>query len=239
MAGGALAPIQTSTGSAGRSARLASATRNRPEELTVSPASRRLTISRASSKADGRVMRESSNVRPACAAKQRAVDCTRSCHWLVMERGRNCADSAAAARRSVARRQALYRRRRQMHLGHVDRQVERKASRQSPQILVQQPRRGDHQWRPQGLLSFEAVAAVLYRAFGTILIFLVSRARVCARETKKTQRSLSAARSTISVCANRCAGSLSSALPVSTNRSSPARRRVSSLLSIALDRTTA
>jgi len=36
MAGGALAPIQTSTGSAGRSARLASATRNRREELTVS-----------------------------------------------------------------------------------------------------------------------------------------------------------------------------------------------------------
>src|SRR5580704_6896554 len=69
--------------------------------------------------------------------------------------------------------------------------------------------------------------------------FLVLRARVCARETKKTQRSLSAARSTISVCANRFAGSLSSALPVSTNRSSPARRRVSSLLSIALDRTTA
>src|SRR4051812_12546914 len=55
MAGGALAPIQTSTRSAGRSARLASAIRNRREELTVSPASRRRTISRASSKAEGRI----------------------------------------------------------------------------------------------------------------------------------------------------------------------------------------
>src|SRR6516162_3489298 len=55
MAGGALAPIQTSTGSAGLSARLASATRNRREELTVSPASRRRMMSRASSKAEGRV----------------------------------------------------------------------------------------------------------------------------------------------------------------------------------------
>src|SRR6516164_6417103 len=55
MAGGALAPIQTSTGSAGRSARLASATRNRREVLTVSPANSRRTMSTASSNAEGRV----------------------------------------------------------------------------------------------------------------------------------------------------------------------------------------
>jgi hypothetical protein len=52
MAGGALAPIQTSTGSAGRNARLASAIRNRRAEVTVSPASMRRTPSRASSKAE-------------------------------------------------------------------------------------------------------------------------------------------------------------------------------------------
>src|SRR6516162_6000567 len=56
MAGAALAPIQTSPGSAGRSARLASAILNRRKEFTVSPANRRRTMSRASSNADGRVL---------------------------------------------------------------------------------------------------------------------------------------------------------------------------------------
>jgi hypothetical protein len=76
MAGGALAPIQTSTGSAGRSARLASTIRNRREELTVSPASRRRTMSSASSKTEGRVLMLApiaANLTPAQPAWRRAL----------------------------------------------------------------------------------------------------------------------------------------------------------------------
>jgi hypothetical protein len=57
MAGRALAPIQYSTFSAGRSARRASRNLKRPDELTVSPRSRRWTIENDSSKADGRYLR--------------------------------------------------------------------------------------------------------------------------------------------------------------------------------------
>ena len=44
------------------------------------------------------------------------------------------------ARRQMARRQAVHRQGRPMHLGPADRQVEREASRQSAQVLVPQPR---------------------------------------------------------------------------------------------------
>src|SRR2546427_7579536 len=54
IAGRALAPIQYSTLSAGRGETRASRKTKRPEELTVSPRSRRCTIESDSSKADGR-----------------------------------------------------------------------------------------------------------------------------------------------------------------------------------------
>jgi hypothetical protein len=57
MAGRALAPIQYSTFSAGRSASRASRNLKRPDELTVSPRSRRWTIENDSSKAEGRCFR--------------------------------------------------------------------------------------------------------------------------------------------------------------------------------------
>ena len=56
----------------------------------------------------------------------------------------------AAPRRQMARRQAVHRQGRQMHLGPADRQGEREAAHQSPQVLVQQPRRGHHQRRLRG-----------------------------------------------------------------------------------------
>src|SRR6516225_4299888 len=61
-----------------------------------------------------------------------------------MGRGQDPVDLSAARRRQMARRQALYRQGRPMHLGPIDRQIERKASRQSTQGLVQKSRRGDH-----------------------------------------------------------------------------------------------
>ena len=53
-----------------------------------------------------------------------ALDRARSGHQLVVERGRDRADISAAPGRQMARRQAVHRQGRQMHLGHADRQVE-------------------------------------------------------------------------------------------------------------------
>src|SRR3954451_9221151 len=56
----------------------------------------------------------------------------------------------------MARRQALHRPGRQMYLGPAERQGEREASHQSAQILVQQCRGGDHEWRRRDYLSPKA-----------------------------------------------------------------------------------
>jgi len=56
---------------------------------------------------------------------------------LVDRRRREAADLSFAPGCQMARRQTLHRERRQVHLGHADRQVERKAPPQSAQVLVQ------------------------------------------------------------------------------------------------------
>ena len=56
-------------------------------------------------------------VRPARKAEQPRLDRARSGDRLVVERGRHRADLPAAPGRQMARRQAVHRRRRQMHLG--------------------------------------------------------------------------------------------------------------------------
>ena len=55
---------------------------------------------------------------------------------LVVERGRHGADLPVAPGRQMARRQAVHRRRRQMHLGPADGDRQRQAARQSAQVLV-------------------------------------------------------------------------------------------------------
>ena len=103
---------------------------------------------------------------------------------LVLERGRHGADLPAAPGRQMARRQAVHRQRRQMHLGPADRQGERKAARQSAQVLVPQPRRGDHQRRLRGHLPSEAAAAGIARAARLRLVAGLSLPCVAARHAQ-------------------------------------------------------
>src|SRR5208282_1329863 len=78
---------------------------------------------------------------------------------LVVERGRHRTDLPAAARRQMARRQAVHGAGRQVHLGPDQRPGEREAARQSPQVLVQEPGAGHDKRRLRGHLSSEAAAA--------------------------------------------------------------------------------
>ena len=116
---------------------------------------------RAADAADDGRLQQPRHVRAACA---RRTACNRSCPdlatELVVERGRHRADLPAAPGRQMARRQAVHRQGRQMHLGSADGQGQREAARQPAQILVQQPRGGDHQRRLRGHLPPEAAAAV-------------------------------------------------------------------------------
>ena len=66
---------------------------------------------------------------------------------LVVERGRDAAHLQSARRGQMARRQAVHRQGREMHLGPADRQGKREVAHQPPQVLVQQPRRGRHRRR--------------------------------------------------------------------------------------------
>ena len=86
--------------------------------------------------ADDGGVQQSGHVRPARQAEQPAIDRPRSRHRLVVERGRDRAHLPAAPGRQMARRQAVHRQGRQMHLGSADRQGEREAARQSAQVLV-------------------------------------------------------------------------------------------------------
>ena len=83
---------------------------------------------------------------------------------LGVGRGRQQAHLPPAQGRQMARRQAVHRRRRQVHLGPAAGQGGRKAARQPAQGLVQQPRRGQHQRRLRSYFRPEAAAAGVYRA---------------------------------------------------------------------------
>ena len=77
---------------------------------------------------------------------------------------------------------------RQMHLGPADRQGEREASHQSAQILVQQPRGGDHERRLRGHLPPEAAAARAARAAGLRLVADLSLPCRAARHAQPSDR---------------------------------------------------
>jgi hypothetical protein len=112
---------------------------------------------------DGR-LQQPRHLRSAHRAEQPRHDPPRSRHELVVERGGNRADLRAARRRQVARRRAVHRGRRQMHLGPVNREIGRAPARQSQEGLVQQPGRGEDTRRGPGDLRPQAAAARVYRA---------------------------------------------------------------------------
>jgi len=76
---------------------------------------------------------------PVCAAKQSAVDCARSGHRLVLERGRDRIDNAAARKASRGMMASPFTAKDvQCTWDMLTGQVEREATRQSPQILVRE-----------------------------------------------------------------------------------------------------
>src|SRR6516165_6411914 len=87
------------------------------------------------------------HIRPACEAKQPRVYRARSGDELVVERGRDRAEPAAAARRQMARRQTVHGAGRQVHSGLADGFAEREAPGQSSQGLLAQSRSSYHQRR--------------------------------------------------------------------------------------------
>ena len=107
--------------------------------------------------------------------------------WSWSEDGTR-ADLPFAPGRQMARRQAVHRQRRQMHLGPADRQGEREAAPQSAQVLVQQPRRGHRQRRPRGDFRSEAAAAGADRAARLGLCAGLSVSRVAARHAHAPDR---------------------------------------------------
>ena len=76
-----------------------------------------------------------------------------------VERGRQDADLRAARGRDVARRQAVHRGRREMHLGSAGRHGAGELQGQLPQGLVRQRRERDGQRRPRGGVQSEGAAA--------------------------------------------------------------------------------
>ena len=76
-----------------------------------------------------------------------------------MERGWQAVDLPAAPRGQMARWQAVYGGRREMHLGAAARHRAREAARQPAQDLVSEPGKGHDQRRPRGHLPPEAAAA--------------------------------------------------------------------------------
>src|SRR5712671_2305350 len=87
-----------------------------------------------------------------------------------MERGGNGVDLSIAPGCQMARRQALHRRRCQVHLRSLDGQRQGKAAHQSAQILVCKCGGCDHQRRLRSDCSFEAAATLLPRAAGDRLV---------------------------------------------------------------------
>ncbi len=64
----------------------------------------------------------------------------------------------------MARRQAVHRGRRRLHLGPADGEVPGEAALQSPQIVLQEPRSSHRQWRLRSHVPPEAAAAGLFDA---------------------------------------------------------------------------
>ena len=93
------------------------------------------------------------------AAEQPADHRSRPRRKLGVGRGRQGPDLQTAPRRQMARRQAVHRRRRQMHLRPAAGQGRGQAARQPAQGVVRQRRRGHRQRRFRGGLSPEAAAA--------------------------------------------------------------------------------
>jgi hypothetical protein len=83
-------------------------------------------------------------LRSARGAKPPRYDPARSRRELVVERGWHAAHVQTARGRQMARRKAVHRRGRQMHLGPVDRPSVRQVARQSTQVMVEQRRGGRH-----------------------------------------------------------------------------------------------
>ena len=111
--------------------------------------------------ADHGDVQQSGHVRPACGAEQPAIDRAGSGGELVMGRGGHRSDLPAAARCQMARRQAVHRPGRQMHLGPLSGNRPGEAAHQSAQIQLLQPRGGHHERRLRGHVSSEAAAAGL------------------------------------------------------------------------------
>ena len=136
---------------------------------------------------DGRVQ-QPRHVRPACRAEQPGFDHPRSGDELELERGRQGADLPAAQGRQMARRQAVHRRRRQVHLGFADREEQSKAPRQPAQDLVSQPRKRDDERRLRGHLSPEAAAAGIAVAAGLRVVAGLSLPRLAGRHAASPDR---------------------------------------------------
>src|SRR5258708_38828190 len=102
----------------------------------------------------------------------------------VFSEGLALSSSPVASRGQVARWQALRRPGCQMHLGPAEREGEREASHQSAQILVQQCRRGEHEWRLRGYLSAEAAATGSARPDRLRLGADLSLSRIAARHAQ-------------------------------------------------------
>ena len=160
------------------------------------------------------------------------IDRPRSRDRMALERGRQGADLPAAPRRQMARRQAVHRRRRQMHLGPPARRRSGQVPPQSAQGLVSQCRRDHDQRRRRGHVSSEAAAALSGRAarLGAVAGLSLPRddgARCgCTRSAPARSNSSNTSPTSISGwSATRITGSRAG--PISTassTRSSPARR---------------
>ena len=87
---------------------------------------------------------------PQVRAEQPRRHRARSRHQVDVERGRQDADLRAARGREVARRQAVHRGRRQMHLRSAGRHGQGELQGQLPQGLVRQRRERHDQRRPRG-----------------------------------------------------------------------------------------
>jgi hypothetical protein len=98
------------------------------------------------------------------------------------------ATAVVSSGRQIARRQAVHRRRRRMHLGRACRQGEREVPGQSPQILVPQPRSDHHGRRLRGHLPSEAAAALFARAARFRPVAGLSVPRVIARYARPSDR---------------------------------------------------
>ena len=111
-------------------------------------------------------VQQSDPLQPARKAEPARIHRARTGRELEVERRLYTADLQAARRRQMARRQAVQRGRRQMHLGHAARQVAGQIAAQPAQGVVPQPRRCRDRGQRHGHLRDEAAAAGLHDAAG-------------------------------------------------------------------------